>query len=96
MGPAQLFSHAPSLPRHLSALLLLLSLSLSLLFFLLVITASPSVCFPFQSLARDFERVESEKKQRASKIMGAVVGGGGCWRGRKYPKLTLYYCTLNK
>ena len=75
MGPAQLFSHAPSLPRHLSALLLLLSLSLSLLFFLLVITASPSVCFPFQSLARDFERVESEKKQRASKIMGAVGGG---------------------
>lgn len=94
MGPAQLFSHAPSLPQHLSALLLLLSLSLSLLFFLLVITASPSVCFPLQSLARDFERVESEKKQRASKIAGA--GRGRSWRGRKYPKLTLYYCTLNK
>jgi len=94
MGPAQLFSHAPSLPQHLSALLLLLSFSLSLLFFLLVITASP-VCFPLQSRARDFERVESEKKQRASKIAGAGRGGGG-WRGRKYPKLTLYYCTLNK
>lgn len=93
MGPAQLFSHAPSLPQHLSALLLLLSFSLSLLFFLLVITASP-VCFPLQSRARDFERVESEKKQRASKIAGAGRGRG--WRGRKYPKLTLYYCTLNK